>query len=275
MRFKFLIFLLVLVNASLIAQDLEKVKTTFLPDRAPLFMKWSIVQKSFTKAQMEFDLDGADFNVKRSHSIGAGVGLEFAFNNPPDYNGMWTLSTNFLITSYSLNFSGIFNAEDFGLDEDAHTTGKFYAPALEGSFMLRNYRQLENGLILVLGAGINVQNIELRNSSIRAFSRVAQNGAVTTTEVLNNDRHFFNFERTRHNLNFTWSAGISKRLGNGQLIQFDLRFCTLNKDGIDENLDSSLGGSAKLTALKSFTALEISYLYSVNQKRRKKKRMPY
>ena len=243
----------------------------FTEERAPLLVKFSLVQKVFNKARLEFDNPGAKFNVYQGHGIGFGLGMEFGLNKTKSYDRLWTVSPNFIFTSYSLKMDGVFDADVFGFDEDATTKGTFLLAALEGSLFLKHYRGMDNGLYMIYGAGINVQQIQVENANITALSRVKQNGEAIVLEVLSNNRDFFNFEPQRQRTGFTTSLGVMKKFRRNQALSLELKAGFNGNDNIVETLESNLGGEAELTIKKSFIGLDISYQFAVNQMRVKGK----
>jgi len=252
------------------AQQIRDSSIHFSEERSPLFVRLALVQKMFNRASLDFSIPGAEFNVYQGHGIGFGLGMEFGLNATKSYDHLWTVSPNFIFTSYSLKIDGVFDAEVFGFDEDATTKGTFLIPALEGSLFLKHYREMDNGLHMTYGLGINIQQIQVNNAEITALSRVEQNGQVVVIEVLNNNRNFFNFEPQRQRTGFTASMGIMKKFRRNQGLSLEVKFGFNGNDDISEILDSNLGGEAELTVKKSFVGLDISYQFAVNQMRKKR-----
>lgn len=256
------------LNEDSVETSFNKPIGTFMKNRAPLFAKFGIIQKVYKPAEFIFDKDEAQFERVRSHSMGIGGSLEFALNNTPDFDGMWTVSTSFYLTSYSLNFRGVFPGERFGFESDAITTGKVLLSAIEGAIKVNRYKQIKPNLFLFGGVGINVQNVPLRNSLIQGFSRISQDGVMVSQQMFQNEGSNFFISRNpvAQSINTIWSIGLAQKFQSHNMFMMEMRFCRSKTIDLKEKLNSQFGIEGELWVHKGFVGIDLSYMFTINQK---------
>lgn len=249
--------------------------TIFRTDRAPLFMKFGLIQKSYRPADIQLEDVNQDFRTMRSHSIGFLSSMEFGLNRVPNFDRLATLETTFGFSSYSFRATGTVDAEDFGLDADAKVIVQRYIPATEFAVKLNQYRRLGKKSFIIAGMGVNIQSIPFHNRFIRGVARVSRDGRINTETVLSNrvDDPFFGFTPRGDapvTMGFLATAGIGWTSQTYNVFRLEFRYSSTKTGDVVDAFQSDFGLASDVFIDKSYIGLDISYTFCVNHRLAKK-----
>ena len=245
--------------------------TLFMPNRAPLFISYGLIQRSFRPAEIQLTDPGQQFRQVRSHSIGGMFNLEFVLNDAPNFDRLTTLEADFGLSSYSFRADVHVNKEDFGLDEDINQQIYALTSSTEAAIKVNRYKKIGKKSYLRVGIGFNVQSIPFQNQSISSRALILQDGERRSVQLLSRgdpQRGVFGpFRRdVPHRLGFVASTGISWQNDRYNLMRIDLRFSSTNSGDIVDEFNSDFGLSSRVLINKSYLGLNLSYMFCANHR---------
>ncbi len=237
------------------------------PKRAPVFGKLILAQRIISAPEFKLSKEDIDIKTYASHSFGLGFGVDYVLNPPgPNQNPVWQLNSAFYVFSAPLKYDATLPAERHGFDRDISFSFLRRTSGIEATIGLSRSHTISEFWRLKLGIGLNLQDIFIRDNLLRATAIVVIDSNVTSTTIFSGNNGFRFNPRSEQDLHFNTvvTLGLSRSLTYSRQLNLDLRFCR-SKQRIIEPLAFNFGEPGEIHYNKSFLALDISYVFSLNR----------